>query len=362
MSEGKISLASLVGGTQIQAPATEPDLSNPNPAPAAGTEPTPPVEPPAEPDPPAEPGDPNEPAEPGEPQEPVEPLVSDEDIQGQLEFFEEVNKVRGVDIKVEYGDIVPSSVEGIAIRERAIEEHAVRSFQQELAEKDPRGAAYLLHRMRGGSDEEFFATPTFVLPDYELFKEDVNLHRQIYKQSLLAKGLGDNQAQALVELAEKSNNLFSEADKAYSVQQESDRNALARLTQKADEEAKQYNNKVAEMDKLLVDTVKAPDLKVVIPDTERAAFSTFMRTFVQSDGENFYIAQKIEPASIRQVTEALYIQFKKGDLSSVIARQANSLNVRKQQIALGANKKASSAPPPAPAPSNKRTLGELTFN
>jgi hypothetical protein len=294
---------------------------------------------------------------------PVDEPAAADDIQAQLEFFAEVDKVRGQTLQVEYGDILPNSVEGLAIRERAVEQLAFDRYEDDLKRRDPRGAAYLLHRMAGGSDEEFFARKTSVLPDFELFKEDVNLQRQVYKNDLLQKGLGDIQADALIELAVKNNALATEAERSYKQQQAADQQELARLTQVAVNEANQYQAQVQAIDNLLSTTIKSPSLKVVIPDTDQQPFTAYLRNFLQADQEgNFFIAQQVQPETVNQIAEALYIQFKKGDLSAIVTRKANSLNVQRNQLILGKSKKAASSPPPAPAASKKTTLGNLKFS
>jgi hypothetical protein len=295
-----------------------------------------------------------------EPEEQI--IVSQEDIQADLDFFAEVNRLRGEQFDVDYGDVVPSSLEGMAIRDRAIEAHSYQKWNAELKQRDPRGAAYLLHRMQGGNDEDFFARKTLVLPDYELFKEDVNLQKQIYKSGLLRKGLSDVKAEALVKMAVDGNSLFQEADGEYQAQTEEDQRELARLTQMATQEAAAYQQKIDGLDQMLDQTFKASDLKVIIPDSEQAAYAKFVRDLIQTDGKNFFIAQPLEPSTVKAITESLYIQFKKGDLSSIIARQAGTAVAKRNQIALGGTKRPAAVTPPPAASSNKKTLGELNFS
>lgn len=288
-------------------------------------------------------------------------IASSDDIAAQLEFFAEVNRLRGEDIQVDYGDLIPSSVEGMAHRDRAVEARGMDKYEADLKARDPRGAAYLLHRMAGGNDEDFFARKTLVLPDYEMFKEDVNLHRQIYKSGLMRKGLSESNADALVEIAVKSNSLFAEADQEYRNQQQEDQQELARLAQLAQKEAADYQTKIDAFDNMLNTTLSASDLNVVIPDAEQKNFNRFVKEMVQTDGKNFFIAQILEPSTVRAITESLYIQFKKGDLSSVITRKANSLVTKRNQIQLGNTKKTASAAPPPPPETKKQTLGNLKF-
>jgi hypothetical protein len=315
----KVSLNDLQTPTPIQ-PVTDgpaPLVDQP-PVTPAGTEPTPPVTPEPEPEPPA-------PTE-------EELTAAADDVAAQLEFFEEVNRVRGVELKVEYGDIPPNSVEGIAIRERAIEADAVRRAEANLAAADPRGAAYLLHRRQGGTDEEFFGRKSLSLPSYELFTDNVDLQKLVYKNDLVNRGLSSENADALVDMAVKNNTILAEADKSYKAQEETDRRELARLAAAAEQEQQAWKNRVKEIDNVLSSTLTSKELKVVIPDSEQKDFDNFVRNMIQTDGQDFYIAQTIDPKTMATIIESLYIQFKKGDLSAVITRAANSLNVKRNQI------------------------------
>jgi hypothetical protein len=182
----------------------------------------------------------------------------------------------------------------------------------------------------------------------------------VYKNDLVRKGLSSEKADALVELAVKGNNLLDEADAAYRAQSEEDAKELARLAKVAEDEAKQWRTQVDTMDSMLNETIRKKDLKVIIPDTEQKDFNQFVRSMVQHDGEAFYIAQKIDPGTLQQVIESLYVQFKKGDLGAIITRKANSLNVKRNQIQLAGTRKKSETPPPAPT-NNKLTLGQFRF-
>lgn len=343
-------------------------LNEPKPAPAPAPVPAPAPEPAPEPAPQPDPNNPQpEPQPEPEPEPQPEPgddpndIADDDDINAQLEFFEEVNRIRGIDVKVEYGDIKPNSAEGIALRDRAIEEAALARYEQELAQRDPRAAAYMLHRMNGGSDEEFFSRKSLSLPDYDVFRDSVDLQKQVYRNDLINKGLDASKAEALVELAVKDNTLLSEADAAYRRQSDADARELDRLAKAAADEAKAWQTQVNNMDTMLNTTIKSKDLKVIIPDAEQKEFNNYVRDLIQHDGKDFYVAQKLDPAQMATIIEALYVQFKKGDLSAIIARKANTLTVKRNQITLAGTRKAQTAPAPAPAQQQRKTLGQIKF-
>lgn len=352
LPEGKISL-NEPKPAPAPTPAPQPEPApNPNPNPAPDPDPAPAPDPVDTPDP-------DELQEPGQPD--ADAIADEDDINAQLEFFNEVNRMRGIDIKVEYGDVMPNSAEGIALRDRAVAEDALARYEQELAQRDPRAAAYMLHRLNGGTDEEFFSRKTLSLPDYDLFRDNVDLQKQVYRNDLINKGLDATKADALVELAIKDNTLLTEADAAYRRQNEEDARELDRLAKAAADEAKAWQQQVNSMDTLLNTTIKSKDLKVIIPDAEQKEFNNYVRDLIQHDGRDFYVAQKLDPAQMATIIEALYVQFKKGDLSAIIARKANTLTVKRNQIALAGTRKTQTAPAPNPAQQTRKTLGQIKF-
>ncbi len=361
MAEGQVSLNEMFKNEPLIKPA-EPAAPVVTPPTGGG-----------DPDPNTPPPDPNNPPAPegGQAPEGTAPEGTDpegdetieltpEEVQAQIDFFNEVNRVRGFDITVDYGNVAPNSIEGIALRERAVEQAAIARYQQELQKVDPRSEAYRMHRLSGGTDEEFFSRKSVTLPDYDVFKENVSLQKQLYKTSLQNRGLAQEDIDVLVESAEKNNRLFMEADRAYREQQDADQKELARLTQKIQEDEQNYRRSVQEMEGLVANTIKSTDLSVVVPDAEQKAFQDFIKENLHIDDKGqFFVAQPINKDTAGQLVSALYLMYKKGDLSKIVARKAQTLVVKQNQIALGQTRKAASSPAPTPAKSKNVPLGNL---
>lgn len=352
--EGKVSLnqapaAPVVTPVAEPATLTVPDPVVPPVTPDPATPETVVPEPDATSDPVPEPAAEPEPAGP-------------DDVDAQLEFFQELDRLHGGDpLEVEYGTTTPSSLEGMLIRERAIEQRAYKTFEDQLKVTDPRAVAYMMHRSKGGTDEEFFTRRSSVLPDLDSFKENVSLKKQVYRDELLSKGLSEDHADVLVKDAETKGTLDSEAEAAYNRRIDNDRNQMLLLEEQAIQERKNYQAKADEVDNTLSSAINSQALGLVIPDKEKGAFHAFIKEHVQTDGEKFFIAQEIQKDSVERLTEALYLQFKKGDLSAIIQRKANSLNVKRNQVILGKTKQPSTAPPPADTAPRRKTLGEINF-
>jgi hypothetical protein len=351
LPEGKISIKDL--GVDPKPTVTVPEIIptlTPNPDPTPQPTPTPETPTPETPTP-----------EPTPEPTPAEP-ISQEDIDAQLEFFAEVNRAQGFDdLQVEYGDVAPSSLEGIVMRDKAIRERAYKDYEQAIVDKDPRVKAYMLHRALGKPDDEFFSARPIVLPDYEQFKTDVNLQKQVYKQDLIAMGLSEAKAEALVKASENSGELFNDAEASYKKREDFDKKELARLDKLAKDEELAYQRKVAEVNSNIQSAVSSKDLRVIIPEKEQPAFMQYLNSMLQTDGENFFLTQDISKEIDSKLIEALFIHFKKGDLDGIVQRRADTANARRLQLSLEKSKKAAQAEPPKPEPAKKRTLGDIKF-
>lgn len=336
---------------QVAPPAAPPAITTPA-DPPPGQEPTT-EEPPAGTTPPE--GEPPVTEDDPTPEEPLTP----EEVQAQLEFFEMVNKVRGTDIKVDYGDVSPSSVEGIAMRERAVEQAALERYVAEQAAADPRVEAYRLHRQAGGTDDEFFAHKSFALPDYAVFKEDISLQKKVYTQSLLDSGIDAEMADELVKLAETKGILEAKADAAYKLREDADKKELARLALKMETEAKDYQRKVAEVHTLLDTATSGAELGFIIPDTDKKNFDQFVKGLLHvNEGGEFFIAQPVSKDNVKTLMASLFLAYKKGDLSQVIQRKAQSAVVQRNRLTLQTTKKVASQEP-APGKSKEVPFGQL---
>ena len=265
----------------------------------------------------------------------------DPDNNDAASFWEDVDKLRGTALEVEYPEGVdPLSPEGVYHREKAVAQEAVNQFEQLLRKSDPRGYAYLLHRQDGGTDEDFFSEKTFSLPEYEAFKQNADLHQQVYKESLLAKGLDEDMVQVLVDKAIKDNKLFDLADAAYKATQKDHEKELARLDQLRKDADSKYNSAVNQLQISLSEAIReGKGMSIFIPDTDKERFQKFVQEFVEYDKPTgrMLIVQPIEGSLPKQL-EALYLQYKKGDLSALIKRAVQKENTKRLKVAVDKSK------------------------
>jgi hypothetical protein len=292
---------------------------------------------------------------------PADDPNADED---EGDFWEDVNKLHGVDYAVEYPEGVdPVSPEGAYHREKVIMKQAIDNFENYLKESDPRSYAYMLHRQAGGSDEDFFSQKTFSLPEYTTFKDNADVQVSVYKSSLIGKGIDAESAQVLVDKAIKDGKLFDYANAAYNDVKASHEKELKLIEEANQKEQQVYQTSVNKLNQSLTVAIQeGKGMNIMIPDTDKQNFLQFVRETVEYDSKSkkFLLVQPVEDSDLNRQLEALYLLYKKGDLKSLIQREAQTQNVKKLKrvIQKSGNGHNSGGGEP-PAPTKKLALGDI---
>lgn len=257
-------------------------------------------------------------------------------------FWADVDKLRGEPIEVTYPDGVdPLSPEGVYHREKVVEQKAIEKFEDYLKKSDPRAYAYMLHRQAGGDDEIFFSNKTFSLPEYDTFKDSVDLQARLYKSSLLNKGLDEDTAQMAVDKAIKDGALFTKADAEYKSAVKSQEQELAEIESQRQLAEQNYTKNVNQFSQTLSTAItEGKGMKFIIPDTDKANFLSFVKEHVEYDGSQgkFLLVQRVENETLTQQLESLYFLYKKGDLNGLIKNQAQTQTVKRLKRAVDASK------------------------
>lgn len=243
-------------------------------------------------------------------------------------FFERVNAITGDALEIEYpAGVSPLSPEGIAHYTNVIREDAANTFEQYLQQKDPRGYAYLVHRANGGSDEDFMKGPGgFVLPTPEEFEASADLQASVYRHNLKAQGLDDESIEVLIKKAITDSKLKERADAAFKVIDDAQKRQLTDTTLKAEEADKAANNAINSfLGK--VDSAIDSNLKFIIPDAEKPVFRKFVVDNLRYDEGtgSFSVVQKVPDDQLNIVLESLFFQHKKGNLKSLVEKQAKTI-------------------------------------
>lgn len=265
---------------------------------------------------------------------------SEQDAPDATKFFEEVGKLTGYDLDVEYGDVDPLSPQGVAIREKAVREAVLDDFLLEIEEKYPQAYKVLQHSYNGGNVAELFSQTTS--RDYstvELKEGDDNLAKEILKEYYKSRGV-KNEAKItkMIEADEDSEGgLLSEAKSALEElksEQETKRNEVIEAQkQKAAEQKKKDSILVASVDEVL-ETRKLGSFKIS-DNTEAREFKKFVLSGIRKTADGKYeFASPIDQNNIEKLLQYEYFKFKKGDLSKIIQQKATTENTEKLSLRL----------------------------
>ena len=333
--------------TDPTSPATEP---TPEEIAAAELAKNPPTE---------DPADPNTP--PADPPEGDDPPAGDDgegDVQVPEEFYATLDGLYGEDINanIDYGENDPLSPQGVFIRENYVAEKRVAAFEENLKQADPRGYAYLLHRQTGGSDEEFFAKPSTVLPDLQAVKDSVDLQRKVLQQVLLSRGNTEKQTERLIAGAIEDGQLAIEAETAYIEIKQRENDDFARADTLNKQQIAKQEKDLSELDTVVNSVITSGDgLKLVIPEADKQRFAQSFKNLVHYDNGEFFLLKPLSEKNLSKVMEAELFEYLGGDLKKLVERKATTLNAKR---VLGRITKG--APPKGGhTPNTSMTLGDI---
>lgn len=267
-----------------------------------------------------------------------------DDPEEAQKFFEEVEKITGQEIDVDYGDVNPLSPQGVAIREKAIRESALDGFLEDMEVKYPMVFKALTHASNGGNVADLFTTATG--RDYstvQIGEKDEPLAKEILKEYFKSKGIkSDARISRLIQDAEESDEgIITEAKAVLQElkdEQEEKRNKVLE-EQKLVKEADQKRDKllVSAIDEVL-ETGKLGTFK--IPSRQEAAdFKKFVIQNVRKTPDGKYeLAMGLDSSNMEKVLQAHYFQFKKGDLDKLIQIKASTVGAQKLKLKLESEK------------------------
>jgi hypothetical protein len=242
------------------------------------------------------------------------------------DFYQEVDKRHGFELKVEFPeDVDPLSPEGAYLREKALITQTQQNFEDWIRESDPRAYSYMLHRRAGGTDEDFMKTPSLSLPEFETFKNSVDLQKSLYVKSLQNKGLEQYQIDMILEKDIKDGKLFDKAEAAYKAQEQADRQAVetAEKAARAREEAE--TKAITEMATTIEDLVNNNKLSTIaIPDAKKAEFIQHLKERLYFDGEKFFLFNMLTKDDAANLVQGEFFNFVKGDFGSLVKRAAKT--------------------------------------
>jgi len=265
-----------------------------------------------------------------------EPSIEEDPVQ----FWQQVDQITGKQVEVDYGTDDPLSPAGVAKREIAVRQQAAQDFEKYLETLDPRGYAYLMHREAGGSDEDFFAQKSYVLPAREDFENSIEMQTQMVKRTLLSKGIPDDVVQSTVDKYIKDNNLKEKALHFYEDQDRQEKAHIKLLQEENDKQQNIYRESVTNVLGAVTEAMSAADLKFVIPEASKAAFHQFIKENIRYDNGNFYIVNEIgkDLKNLVKLVESQYFQYLGGDVSKLVQKKAGTVATQRLRTAISKDK------------------------
>lgn len=253
---------------------------------------------------------------------------ADGDGDSPEDFYKTVEQITGEPVTVDYGDIDPLAPEGVAIREKAIRDDAVTKFEEYMKASDPRAYAYAIHRSNGGSDEDFFETKHYVLPDADTFKTSVDLQTKMVKQDLLDKGVPEEIVEATVAKYVKDNVITDKATAVYNAKKQAEAFQLQELEKEQKAQQQEFQQAVSNVLTIVSKNINE-GLNLIVPDAKKNEFNEFVKNNIRFDNGKFYVVSELGQNNLKEVLESQYFQYVKGDLTALVERKAKTVTTQR---------------------------------
>lgn len=256
---------------------------------------------------------------------------TEDDDDGDTEdgtFWDDVDKLTGVKIEVDYQGVDPESPEGAVLREEAVSRYAIDNHLNRLKDLFPREFRALEHAANGGQLEDLFSPQEPDFSQITVKEDDVDAQRaQMMSYYTNFKGFSTAKAKRMIEADEDSEEgLFKttqDAIKERAAIQEKERIKREENTRKQAEAQKQAD---IQMVNTISGVIKKGELGTFrVPKSEVADFENFIFSSVTRNNQGGYtIVQQIDPNALEKQLQAMYFAFKGGELSSIIQTAAKS--------------------------------------
>lgn len=254
-------------------------------------------------------------------------------------FFEEVQKITGLEVEVDYKDVDPLSPQGVALRDQAIKEVVLDDFLVEIEEKFPAVYRALKYANDGGDPAELFTqTKTRDYSKVELKDGDDALARQILTEYYQIRGVKSEQKLAkLLESDEDSTTgLVGEAKGALEelkADQEEERQEASKEQElRAEERRKKDRVVVAAIDEAL-ESKQLGSFRLT-DRTEAAEFRKFVIGNLSRTADGYQLTSDLDEKNIARALQFQYFQFKNGDLSKIIQQKVGTEKARDLKLRL----------------------------
>lgn len=251
-------------------------------------------------------------------------------------FWEDVNKVNGLDLDLDFGDVDPESVQGAAIRDKALIDNTLTNYIEHLKNNFPESYKLMEHEANGGKVTDLLPTDRVDYLKIELKEDDKDLQKEVLEDFYKSKGFDDKRIKRLIEADEDSEEgLFGAAKGALTEQQAAQKTHEAKIiaeTKQKSEAAKQRDNQFKGVIKEITEAGKIGDFEIK-DKKQKSEFYNYLlsNTYFNDKTGNYQVVLPITQESLTPVLQQMLFSYKGGKLDDFVKRAAETKLVRKLQ-------------------------------
>lgn len=286
----------------------------------------------------------------------------EEEEDNDLLILEEVDKLRGAKVEVDYGKVDPLSPEGLYLREQAVEKIGADKFEEFIKVEHPRIYQAMLLERQGKDPSELFDDSYVDYSKLKLDKTNEDMVKDVYAHLLAQKGNDDEEIEdaikgaldkgGLDKLFERTDKLLKQAAKEQVSQIEREEKEAERVQKAKDKDIKTFSDNISNI------ISKGEINNFTIPEKDRAAFEKEFKNKLYYQEGKFYLREEINPDDLKARMQAEFFKYRKGDIKDIALKEGKTDNVIRLRRRVNNDKEEKVKTDDKPKPVN---LMELAF-
>ena len=242
-------------------------------------------------------------------------------------FWEDVEKLTGEKVEVDFGDIEVDTPEGAAMYAKAFRDKGLEEFEKQLEKNYPREYKALQLAAEGINPSVLYETKqTTSYSGIQIDEKNIEQQKEIYIAALKRRGLPEEDILELLKLNQDTGKLLDKSKSSLSELQKKEGEEEKGRQEKANELLEKKSTLAGEMVRNIDSIIgKGQVGNLVIPESDKKALSNLLGQTIQiHDDGSFYLTKKISKENLEQEIQAEYFKMKKGDLSKLVERKAKT--------------------------------------
>lgn len=247
-------------------------------------------------------------------------------------FWDDVDKLRGETLDVDFGEVDPATPEGALLYEKAARADELAKFEDSLAKSNPRAYAFLTHILDGGKEEDFFklAGEPGTLPTEAELVNSVDLQKDIVTQDMKAKGVSDKVIAMTIKSAITDDELEEMAKDALKDTAKRKEDGIKAVEANAKQESEFRAEKISEMNDYISGIVSTGKIdNIIIPEKDREPFAKAFASSVRIENGQFVSVTPLTNDTIAEVFKEKFFSYKKGNIADLVEKAAATANTKR---------------------------------